>query len=187
MNKLLKRLARQIGLLRRERDPAEVVLMQFLRLIDRAKIVTGLAPILPSSSTPDYVSMKVFQKLTALIIVDNATTVTGSAITLKQASDVAATGEKTLAFSKMWGNTDTDASDTLTETTVTADAFTTDATNAKNLLYVLEVDADDLDQANNFDCVRVGTGDATAAIVAVIYILHGSRYQPGLDRSAITD
>lgn len=162
-------------------------MQEFLELLAKGKVVVGLAPITPSSSTPDYVSMKGYQKLTVIIVQDNATTVTGSAITLKQASVVAGTDEKALAFTKRWTNADVGASDTLVETAVTSNTFTTQAVDNKNSVDVLEVDADDLDADNNFDCVRVGTGNATAAVLAVIYILHGARYLPALDRSAITD
>ena len=160
---------------------------EFLPLLSKGKVVTGLAPIVPSTSTPDYVSMKGYQKLTVIIICDNATTVTGSAITLKQATAVAATGEKALGFTNVYANIDTAASDTLVATAVTSDTFTTDDTNAKNLLYVIEVDATDLDMDNNFDCVRAGTADATASTIGVVYILHGPRYAPTLATSAITD
>lgn len=134
------------------------------------KPVTGLAPILPSTSTPDYISLKNVLRMTVVILVDNATTVTGSAITLKQATAVAGTGEKALSFDKMFANIDTDAGDTLTETAVVSDTFTTDSTNAKNLMYVIDITPEMLDLANNFDCVRVGTGNAVAAIVSVLYL-----------------
>lgn len=140
------------------------------------KIVTGLSPIVPSTSTPDYVVMENYRKLTAIITVTNATTVTGSAITLKQATAVAGTGEKALAFTSVLANTDTDASDLLTATAVTSSTFTTDDTNSKNLIYVVEIDASDLDTAKGFNCVRVGTGDATSATVSVVYILSEPRY-----------
>lgn len=156
-------------------------------LVEQTKIVTGLAPITPSSSTPDYVSLKNYDKFTAIILVDNAAGVTGSAITLKQATAVAGTGEKALAFTKQWANTDTGAADTLTETTVSSNTFTTDNTNAKNLMYVLEVDPSDLDVDNNFDCIRVGTGDATNAVVSVCYILWPAKYAKGTPPAAITD
>lgn len=160
---------------------------EFLPLLDKGKVVTGLAPITPSTSTPDYVSMKGYQKLTVIIIADNATTVTGSAITLKQATVVAGTDEKALAFTKRWTCADTGAADTLTETAVTSNTFTTQAVNNKNSIDIIEVDADDLDMDNNFDCVRAGAGDATAQVLAIIYILHGPKYAPALDRAAITD
>jgi hypothetical protein len=162
-------------------------MQEFLELLAKGKVVVGLAPITPSTSTPDYVSLKGYQKCTVIIVYDNGNTVTGSAITLKQATAVAATGEKALAFTKQWANADVGANDTLTETAVTSNTFTTDTTNAKNGIHVIEVDADDLDQDNNFDCLRAGTGDAANMVLAVIYILHGPRYAPTLDRSAITD
>lgn len=147
-----------------------------LRQIDKSKWVVGLPPRIPSSSTPDYVSMKHYQHITVHILVDNATTVTGSAITLKQATAVAGTSEKALAFTKMWANIDIDAGDTLTETAVASNTFTTDATDAKNLHYIIEVDAADLDIANGFDCIRAGTANATAAVVAVYYQLSEPSY-----------
>lgn len=160
---------------------------EFLALLDKGKVVLGLAAVVPSTSTPDYVSLKAHQKLTVIIISKNATTVTGSAITLKQATTVAAGSEKALAFTKRWTCADCTAADTLVETAVTANTFTTQAVNSKNSIDVIEVDADDLDADNNFDCVRAGTGDATAATLTVLYILHGPRYSPTIDRSTITD
>lgn len=138
--------------------------------------ITGLAPITPSTSTPDYVSLKGYDGMVAYIVVDNGNTVTGSAITLKQATAVAGTSEKALAFATMYANIDTGAASALTLTTVTSDTFTTDTTNAKNLLYVIDVPIASLDIANGFDCVRVGTGDAANTVVAVLYVLYSAKY-----------
>lgn len=164
--------------------------MQHLQLVDQAKIVFG-SPIIGALATTngdcDYVSLKGYSKCTIVIAVDNATTVTGGAITLKQATAVAGTGEKALAFSTMYANTDTGASDTLTETAVTSNTFTTDTTDNKNLLYVIEVDADDLDVANGFDCLRVDSLLMANAVGFVQYILHGPRYAAPIATSAITD
>lgn len=145
-------------------------------LHEQAKIVTGLAPITPSTSTPDYVSMKGYTRCSIVILADNATTVTGSAITVKQATAVAGTSEKAVAFTEMYANTDTGAADALTATAVTSNTFTTDATNAKNLLYVIDIGIEDLDTANGFDCVRAGTGDATSSVLSVLYILYPAPY-----------
>lgn len=155
-------------------------------LIGNKKIVTGLAPINPSTSTPDYVSLKTASRLSIIICIDNGTA-TGGAITLKQATDVAGTGEKALSFDTVYQNEDTGASDTLTETAVSNDTFTPSSTNDKNLIYVIEVDADSLDIANGFDCVRVGTADATAAVTCVLYVLGGLRYPEDVPASVITD
>lgn len=156
------------------------------KLSELGHIVTGLAPITPSTSTPDYVSLKNHERVTAIICVDNGTTVTGSAITLKQATAVAGTGEKALGFSWVQANTDTAAGDTLTATAVTSDTFTTDTTNAKNLLYVVDVDARSLDIENDFDCFRVGTADAANMVLSVVYVLAPSRYA-GSAQTAVAD
>lgn len=160
------------------------------RLTDIAKIVLG-SPIIGALATTngdcDYVSMKGYERCTILIQVDNATTVTGAAITLKQATAVAGTSEKALAFSAMFANTDCAAGDTLTETAVTSNTFTTDTTDAKNLMYVIEVKASDLDVTNGFDCLRVDSLLMANAVGAVTYILTGPRNASPLAISAITD
>lgn len=156
------------------------------KLVEAFKIVEGLHAVAPSSTTPDYVSLKNAIRLTIIINVKNTTAVTGSAITLKQATAVAGTSEKALAFSVVHANTDTGAADTLTETTVSSNTFTTANTNSKNLMYVIDVDPSSLDVANSFDCVRLGTGDATNATVTANYIIH-TRYPKATPPAAITD
>lgn len=156
------------------------------QLHETHKIVSGLAPITPSTSTPDYVSLKNINWCTVIIHVDNGDTVTGSDITLKQATNVSAGSEKALAFSKMWANTDTSVNDTLTETTVTANTFTTGAVNAKNMVYVIEVDPATLDLDNNFDCLRAGTGNGVNMVLDVLYVLE-TKYAAATPPTAIAD
>lgn len=158
------------------------------KLAERGSVVEGLAPITPSTSTPDYVSLKNAVRLSVIIQTNNATTVTGSAITLKQATAVAGTGEKALAFSLVAKNEDTATSDALVDTAVTSDTFTTVATNNLNGLYVIDVDPASLDVDGGFDCVRAGTGDATAQVVSVVYVLDG-KYGTAIGdaASSITD
>jgi hypothetical protein len=158
-----------------------------LRLTEAAKVVTGLAPIAPSTSTPDYVSLKNYQRCAVVISAANAATVVGSAITLHQATAVAGTGEKALAFDKVFQNIDTGAADALPETAVTNSTFTTDNTNNKNLLYVIDVKAEDLDIDGGFDCLRAGTANATNTVLSVLYILYGSRFSRPEPPSAIVD
>lgn len=160
-----------------------------MNLIDTCKIVTGIAPVAMATTAgdADYISMKGFKRCTIILSVKNATTVTGCAVTLKQATAVAGTSEKALAFTKMWANIDAGASDTLVETAVTSNTFTTDTTNSKDLLYVMEVSETDLDVANGFDCVRLDGLLMAAAVGSVTYVLSGSRYASGIAVSAITD
>jgi hypothetical protein len=139
------------------------------RIADSMHTVEGLAAVVPSSSTPDYISLKNALAVEVHVYVKNATTVTGSAITLKQATAVAGTSEKALSFTRYLSNIDTATSDVMTESTATSDTFTTDATNSKNQIYKIWVDPASLDTNNGFDCIRAGTGNATAATVAVYY------------------
>lgn len=148
------------------------------RLDEQAFLVqaTGQAALTGAPGDAAYVSMKNYRRATVIIDVTNATTVTGTAITLKQATAVAGTNEKPLAFSRMLSNIDVGAGQAMAETAVASNTFTTDATNSKRLRYVIEVDADDLDIANGFDCFRVDGNGAVASTGQVSYILWGARY-----------
>lgn len=142
-------------------------------LVNRQKHVVGLAPTSSVSGvTPDAVKMNNWNHLTIYILVDNGTSPGGSAITLKQGST--SSPATALAFTKAWKNIDVAAGDTLTEFTVSSNTFTTDTTNDKNLLYVIEVDADDLTEGNNW--VAVGVGNASNCAASVLYALSDSRY-----------
>ncbi len=158
-------------------------------LTEQAKLVAALGPILPSSSTPVYVSLKNYEKVTILIQIVNATTVTGSAITVKQATDVSnsLSDEKPVAFATARRNIDTDASDELDDFTVSSNTFTTDVTNSKKLMYVIEIKADDLDVNNGFDCIRLGTGTAVALDLSATYILWPAKFGKTVPPSAIVD
>ena len=152
------------------------------------KPVHGLAIAVTSSSTPDYVSMKNWRKCAVVIKILNGSTVTGSAITLKQATAVAGTSEKALAFTKMYQNIDCAAADALAEVAVVSNTFTTDTTNSKMLMYVIDVDVASLDRANGFDCIRAGAGNsANTLTIDITYYLYGGRYMLNPPPAAITD
>lgn len=145
-----------------------------------ATIVAG-AGLLLTSTLGDtlYVSLKGYRKIQIVISIADGTTVTGSTITLKQAQAIAGTGEKPLGFTRMLANVDYGASKVMAETAVVANTFTTQTVNSKDSLYIIEIDAEDLDVANGFDCIRVdGTGHAATASrgCVVLYNLFGARY-----------
>lgn len=158
-------------------------------LVEQMKFVMGCPPaaLTTTAGDGDFVSMKNYRRLTIVLLVDNGATVTGGAITLLQASDVAATGAKALALTRMWANTDVGATDTLVATAVTSNTFTTSTTDNKNLMYVIEVLSEDLDIANGFDCVRVDSASMANAVGSVLYILDGARYGAATPPAAITD
>jgi hypothetical protein len=150
------------------------------RLDEQVFTRVAAAGLLLTSTVGDtvYVSMKNYRKLRIVISIADGTTVTGSTITLKQATAVAGTGEKPLAFTRMLASVDYPTV-ALAETTVTSNTFTTQTVNSKDSLYIIEVDSEQLDAANGFDCVRLdGTGHAATASrgVVVLYDLYGARY-----------
>jgi hypothetical protein len=151
------------------------------RLDEQVETIVAASGLLLTSTLGDttYVSLKNYAKCRILISISDGTTVTGSTITLKQATAVAGTGEKALAFTRMLANTDYAASKVMTETAVTSNTFTTQTTNSKDSFYIIDVDTSTLDVAGGFDCIRVdGTGHAATASrgCAVIYELYGARY-----------
>ena len=126
-----------------------------------------------------YVSLKGYAGCQIIIAIGDGTTVTGSTITLKQATAVAGTGEKALAFTRMLKNVDYAATQTLAETVVTASSFTTPTVDSKDQVYVIDVNATTLDQSLGFDCIRVdGTGHASTSPrgCVVLYNLYGPRF-----------
>ena len=157
------------------------------RLVDTCKIVTGTAPVALTAAS-DYVSLKNYDHCTAIITIDNGATVTATEIALLQDTAVAGNvAAKALGFSTMWANTDTGAADTLTATAVTSNTFNSNTTNAKNLMYVIEIDSADLDVANGFDCVAVSCANGANSVGSITFVLSDARYQPAIAISAITD
>ena len=101
---------------------------------------------------------------------------TGVALTLKQSTDVtnSLSDEKALSFTKIYTNVGLATTD-LTETAVTSDTITLG--NDPNNLYVVEVDARDLDVNNGFDCVRFNyASGAGTTLLSVLYVLTEPRH-----------
>lgn len=128
----------------------------------------------------DTVSMKNAAHCTIVIqcgVLGNAT----PAVTLKQSTVVAESDAKALAFSWMWTNAADVTSSDLVKTAVTSNTFDI-AADADGGMYVIEVDADTMDIDNGFDCLECRIADPSASqLVAVLYILSGTRYQEASD------
>lgn len=143
------------------------------RHIDRYKTVVGLPTINPpSTSTSQWVSLSLYSHASIFIYVTNATTVTGSAITLNQASDVAGTGSKALAFVSYWSNILAGSTDTLAAQTAVSNTFTTLTTNSASALYIIEVQDTDLDLNNNFKAIQVAAATAVAQTMTIAFHLY---------------
>ncbi len=147
-------------------------------LHEQVKIVMGAAPA--AASTSDYVSLKNCAKMTALILAKNpAGGITASDLTINQATNVAAGSAKVLTAGTAatgYRNIDTGAADLLAAFAITSGTFATDTTVSKDLLYVLEINAADLDVANGFDCIQIANANGVAVILGIVYLLWPVRY-----------
>lgn len=154
--------------------------------VEGMQIVEALAPAADAAGrTGDYVSLKNARRafVVAHITQGNAATV---ALTLYQATAVAATGEKAIAsVVPIWSNLDTAASDALVARTA-AVSYTTDAA-VKNKIVIFQVDAAALDTNNGFDCLTVKTGASNAANITQVMYYIESRYGQASQPTAITD
>lgn len=157
------------------------------RLVDNYGIEVAAVPIDTTGAavTGDYYCLKNYNHIT-FIIAQGAWAGGTPAVTLKQATDVAATDEKALSFTKRWTKVALTGT-TYTETAVSSDTFNLPAT--ANTINVLEVDAAMLDIANGFDCVRVNvaTPGSNADLICVFAILGGARFHQALMHDAKVD
>ncbi len=156
------------------------------RLFESLKFVWANEPknYTGAANTKQWASLKLYDR--ALICIQTGAWAAGTAaVTLKQATAIAGTSSKALAFTVMWVNTAL-APDTFTKTAVAANTFNIDTAN---LLYVIEIVASDLDIANSFDCfaLDIASPGANADLYGATYILGNARYpQPALP-SALAD
>lgn len=158
------------------------------RLIENYRFVWANEPknYTGAAATAKWVSMKGYDRL--LILIQTGAWAGGTAaVTLNQATAVAGTSSKALAFTKMWVNT-AGAPDTFTQTAVVSNTFNLDTAN---LMYLIEVVASDLDTANGFDCVSlaVASPGSNADFYGATYILGAARYPqaPTATPSAVSD
>ncbi len=154
-------------------------------LVERLKVIWANAPAnyTGAASTDKYVSLKKYGRILALILT-GAWAAGTAAVTLLQATAVAGTGAKALAFDTMW--TDTAATGTLVKTAVVSNTFNLAVANAA---YVIDIDARTLDLANGFNSVAVDIASpgANADFYSVVYVLGDTRYEQSTPPSALVD
>jgi len=153
-------------------------------LLERINIVQAadVADINGSGITGDYVSLKGYERMIALAVYGDGTAGQDITFTVYQAQDVSGTGAKALnclqtgrIFRKQ--GADFSAVAALTAwtkvTQATADdQYQPDDTGEAVGMVALEIDANDLDVTNAFDCVRVDVSDPGASKIAtLLYIL----------------
>lgn len=126
-----------------------------------------------------WVSLKGYARAEVDIFIADGTTITACDVTLLQATNVAASGEKELAFSTVKKAVDLGASQTLSSVAVTSNTFKTQTTNSKDSRYVIDVTPEMLDIAGGFDCFRFDGANHAATTsrgCVVTYRLFGPRY-----------
>lgn len=156
-------------------------------LAQTTKIVSSNVPVDINNAavTGDYVCLKDYNHLT--VILHFGAVGTGTAVTMKQATDVtnSLSDEKALTINYIWINVGL-TTDTLTKTAVTSSSYT--VADTANNLYVMEFDSDELDINNGFDCARVNVAaGAGTTLLGILYILSGARYAGATLPSAIVD
>jgi hypothetical protein len=144
----------------------------------------------------DYVSLKNYGKVGFLFVKEAGTAGDDPTLTLYQAKDVSGTDAKILnAISEYWTKqaaTSLAAVGTWTRNTQTADEqIAGNATSAEQVMMVyFEVDAEQLDVSNGFDCIRVDVALAASGGAqwgSGIYIMLDPRYPQATSLSAIAD
>lgn len=138
-----------------------------------------------AASTGDHFSMKNYGHAT-IIIQTGAWAAGTAAVTLQQSTVVAGTDDKALGFLEQWNGSVLATSDLLTRTVVAANTFNLAAANT---LYVIEIDAEDLDVDNSFDCVElnVASPGANNDFYGAVAILGHSRFMNEPPPTALTD
>lgn len=129
-----------------------------------------------------WVSLKNYQRM-YIIILTGAWAAASAAVTLAQATAIAGTGSKALAFTKYYHDETT--SGTLVATTCSS-TFNLDTANS---MYVIDVDPGDLDHTNAFDCVTVAIASpgVAADFYGVAYILYQPRFADPTPPTALLD
>lgn len=158
-----------------------------LRLATRANLVQLIPPAnyTGAASTDVYISTKNTPHVT-IVIQTGAWAGGTAAVTLLQATAVAGTSSKALAFDTMYTNSGDTTKDTLVSTAVTSNTFNLSVANAT---YVIEVDAASLDTANSFDClaVHVATPGANNDYYNALAILMQARYSGSSPPNSLAD
>lgn len=155
-----------------------------MRMLEHCQIVPAIMPLdLQAALTGDVVSLKNYRHCTIVIVKGTGTDNDDQTFTLLQGTDIAFGTNKALSIiSEYW---EKEASDLLavgTWTRVTQTAANTivlaDPSAQDQAVYVIEIDDDQLDADNGYDCIRISNDGAGAAaqLGCVLYLLSEPRY-----------
>lgn len=144
-------------------------------------IVPVIVPLdLQTARSGDYVSLKNAQGVCFVVFKGVGTAADDPDFTVQQASDVAGTGAKDVTFTQVYKKqgTLTAVGSWTSETQAASATYSADGTSAEEqAVYVIQIDADELDVDNGFDCVTMNAADVggNAQLGCVLAILYGLR------------
>ena len=120
----------------------------------------------------------------SIVIVSGAWAAGTAAVTLKQATAVAGTSAKALAFTDMW--TDIASAGTFVKTAVVANTFNLGTANS---MWIINIDDDMLDVDNGFDCVAldVASPGANNDYYSAVYLPSCARVVKATPETVHTD
>ena len=163
-------------------------------MLDQMQIAAGFVPVnlAAGANNSDWVNLESYARL--LIVFYKAAAGSGTedpTVTVLQATDVSGTGSKALNISRSWTKTDADLT-TIGQFTAGApstNTLTVASSAQKAAIWVIEVDAADLDRTNGFSCVRANVADVGTVeqLGCLIYVLGQPRQSdtPVLNPSAL--
>lgn len=165
-------------------------------LLERLQIASGFVPINMASgaNAGDYVSLKDYGRVGVLFFKAAGTAGDDPTLTIQQAKDVSGTSVKALNFTDIYKKQGAalTAIGQWTKVTQSAANTYTDATSAEvQAMWWVEFKAEDLDAANDFDCLIASVGDVgtNSQIGCLLYFGGDPKYasQPSDMRSMIAN
>ncbi len=135
-----------------------------MRMVENTQISSVFLPVdLGTAQNGDYHSMKGYKHATLIFFKAIGTAGDDPTITVQQAKTVAGGSVKELEFTEIYTKqaaTNLLAVGQFTRIDQTASETYTDDTSAEEAaIWVIEIDADDLDVENGFDCLRFNIAD----------------------------
>lgn len=162
-------------------------------ILEKMQIVSAIVPVdlQAAANNGDWVSLKNYGRCAIVLFKAAGTAGDDPVFTLRQATDVSGTGAKELTFTRIDSKVGTQtAVGTFTKATQAAANTYTDAVSAEaQAIMVVDIKAEDLDVANDFDCIQLQIPDvgSNAQLGCALYLLHEPRYGGATLPSAIVD
>lgn len=147
------------------------------KILEQLNIVSGFVPLaLTTARTGDVISLKNYRRACVVFFKAAGTAGDDPTITVLQGTDVAFGTNKALNFTTIYTKQGADltAVGSWTKVTQAAGNTYTDATSAEvQAIWAIEFDAEDLDIANNYDCIRASISDVgtNAQLGCLLYLL----------------